>query len=146
MIWSLFFNNTKTVDRMMTALRNATVTRLHIHVKNATLPRQRRLEINNQWLKDFFGRYKSFYDMVSLEMTLDDLAHLAINETNLTEIVAPNSSIVLKLYQKLAFCVIKITAQQIINHMGRCLERQNTTTQSMFYRFFLRRFEKKHCS
>lgn len=132
---NLFLNNIETVDKLTNTLYNDSFTLFFIDIKNASYPRRKNFQINNQWLKNLFGRYKSVYSILIVRMVFRHLPSINITEVDLTEFVQPGTFIWLQFNLTNTFCSIKITADQYQDDLYVCINARKpttTTTRSMY--------------
>jgi len=117
---NFFLYNTETVDNLFNLFYNDSYTLLYIHIKNGSSSKLNRFKINNQWLKELFGRYKKFYSVFILNVIYKCLPQIRITHTDLMEIVEPKSLIWLQFNTSTGFCSIQIRTNQIRSNLYNC--------------------------
>jgi hypothetical protein len=90
---------------------------------------EKHFEINNQWLKDLVGRYKSFYSVFILHMVFKVLPGIRIKDAALTEFAKPRGLLWLQFNLSTTFCWIKIEADGFRDDLYVCINSKKSTTR-----------------
>ena len=133
---TFFFRNAETVEKLVDILWNRNTSWCTIKVINASLPSRNGFRLDDQWLRDLLGRFRSKLFAIYLLMIFDHFPAVFWTETNLKELLGPKIKLYIDFNVANKTCWVRVGPYGVhgsLNNCNKTSQRESPSTIACTY-------------